>query len=168
MTWDQIVSVRRDAVRHSWLLRVEVTHPHLAPSRQWSMARRLEREHRPPAPRCGHGHRYTPGNTYLAPDGERQCRICRHAASQRVEAARATPTLPVAPLAELVARRYDMPSVGCRPLAEACGVSRERALGWLTGMRLSIDDADKAAVALGEHPSAIWDDWFQLALMETA
>lgn len=26
---------------------------------------------------CRHGHRYTPTNTYIAPDGARQCRECR-------------------------------------------------------------------------------------------
>ena len=27
---------------------------------------------------CPHGHRYTKANTYLAEDGQRRCRACRH------------------------------------------------------------------------------------------
>src|SRR5262245_51776004 len=40
---------------------------------------------RPPKTHCIHGHLYTTENTYTRPDGERQCRTCRHAQRDSIE-----------------------------------------------------------------------------------
>jgi hypothetical protein len=40
--------------------------------------------HRGPSPNfCAHGHEFTENNTYITPRGERQCRACLKAASER-------------------------------------------------------------------------------------
>jgi hypothetical protein len=35
--------------------------------------------------RCVHGHDYTPANTYVCPDGTRQCRACGREAVRRYQ-----------------------------------------------------------------------------------
>lgn len=42
-----------------------------------------------PKTRCDHGHEFTPGNTYVDPDGKRHCKTCRRTARRRSWAAKA-------------------------------------------------------------------------------
>ena len=46
-----------------------------------------------------------------------------------------------------------------RILAERCGVTRRTIHRW-KAEGLSVLQADRAAIAMGCHPSVIWPDWF--------
>ena len=51
-----------------------------------------------------------------------------------------------------------------RQVADAIGVTRRTVELWNSDGGVPEQAADKAAIRLGVHPSAIWgDDWFRLA-----
>jgi hypothetical protein len=68
--------------------------------------------------------------------------------------------LPYEPLARFI----DENTANMRQVAEAIGVARRTVELWSSGGGIPEQAADKAAIRLGVHPSAIWgDDWFRLA-----
>lgn len=76
------------------------------------------------------------------------------------------PRLSFAPLEATVATfvrpraEGDQMVTGDRMVAEACGVARRTVLRWRRH-GLTWDTADKAACALGLHPSAVWrGEWW--------
>ena len=51
-----------------------------------------------------------------------------------------------------------------RELAETCGVSHDTVYHWTRNGGVPETQADRIAIRLGVHPSAIWGDaWFALA-----
>ena len=68
--------------------------------------------------------------------------------------------VPYAPLARFV----DENTATMRQVADAIGVTRRTVELWNSDGGIPEQAADKAAIHLGVHPSAIWgDDWFRLA-----
>jgi lambda repressor-like predicted transcriptional regulator len=51
-----------------------------------------------------------------------------------------------------------------RELGEICGVANETISHWIRHGGVPEPQADRIAISLGVHPSAIWgDEWFNLA-----
>jgi lambda repressor-like predicted transcriptional regulator len=51
-----------------------------------------------------------------------------------------------------------------RELSETCGVSHDTVYHWIRNGGVPEPQADRIAIRLGVHPSAIWgDEWFALA-----
>lgn len=85
--------------------------------------------------------------------------------------------LPLAPLDELARLRarklprgttgdsYTQADWSDRDLADSLAVGRREVSRWRRD-GLTITAADRAATALGEHPSAVWPDWWLLPHIE--
>lgn len=118
-----------------------------------------------PSPdRCRNGHERTTETTLITADGSRNCRICRANNSARYRQAQPVQaSLPFGPLAEWIRVHYDRPPT-VRAIVELVGIGRNKAHRWTRTGRLTIDDADLAAIRLGHHPVEIWrDDWLEVA-----
>jgi hypothetical protein len=76
-------------------------------------------------------------------------------------------TLPLAPLWRWLERRHTPSDAwGAHPfgrgaVAAACGVTVRVVRRWAAS-GLSVVEADRAAVALGQHPGDVWAEWWAL------
>lgn len=161
-----MADLRRRALLESWLLRVELWHPNVPPKTRRAIAGRLAA---PKPDMCPHGHPFTHANTYRDADGDRNCRECRRQATARWRATRkasADPTLPYEPLRAAVCR-YDrllpVDTISMRRVALLCHAPTSRVTSWIRTGRISINDADRAALTLGMHPAEIWPEWIEVA-----
>lgn len=67
-----------------------------------------------------------------------------------------------APLEAYIAARHrpEDGELGGRAIGAAVGFSPKTVNYWQHVGHLTVDTADKCAVALGQHPSAIWPEWW--------
>jgi hypothetical protein len=76
----------------------------------------------------------------------------------------AIPRLPYAPLEEYVLARHKPPpdhtyaELGAGGIGEVLGVDATVVRRWKRNGNVRLYDADKIAVTLGQHPSAIWGE----------
>ena len=101
----------------------------------------------------------TPGCTRPARPQRRRCNRCLSARRRHGDhLARTSHRLPIRPLLDWIDAQAGEP-VPLRQVADILGVHNKQVHRW-TRLDLCLDHADRAAIRLGVHPTAIWGDQF--------